>query len=278
MSAILTISPAERAEPRLRLGAAVLPSSFRYTEGDTDVVGILGDGDWAQRAADAVEQGARGVLVVDPGLGSTESLVRLRAVLSRRSAALVLDRGWASSPSLDFAAEEFDRLAAPSALVESRLDASPDAEASATLLAHLALVRASVSPVRELRMLRVDATGYDALGTLEGGADVNLSAIFSHALTQAATVRIVRPESTVLLELGAVDVAAPGRLSVLGRAGRRVPLLPFETPHRGAWRRLHAAVTDGTTTTDLDAFVDDAELTQEALSVGGFRPGPRVAR
>jgi hypothetical protein len=139
-------------------------------------------------------------------------------------------------------------------------------------------MRAAVSPVRAVRMLRVDATGYDALGTLEGGADVNLSAIFSHALTQAASVRIVRQESTVLLELGAVDVAAPARLSVLEGTGRRVPLLPFETPHRGAWRRLHAAVTAGATTTDLDGFVEDAELAQDALSVGGSGPGSRVAR
>lgn len=278
MSDLLTVSAAERAEPRLRLGAAVLPESFRYTDGPADVVGLVGDAEWAANAAAALDDGARGVLVVDPRPVSGAALDGLRAAASRRAAPVILDRGWASSPSVLAAAEEFARLVVPTALVETRVDVPGVADPEAALLAHLALVRATVGAVTELRLLHADSTGYSALGRLGAAVDLDLTAVFSAALTSAASVRIARPESTVLLELGPVDVAAPGRLRVLDGAVRRLPLLPYETPHRAAWRRLHRAATGGGPTADLDDFGHDVELARRALSSGVFGPGSRVAR
>jgi hypothetical protein len=134
-----------------------------------------------------------------------------------------------------------------------------------------------VAAVSELQILRVDPTGYDALGRLAGGAAVNLSGVFADALTSSASVRIVRQNATVLLELGATDIAAPGRLRILEGGEERLPLVPFETPHRGAWRRLHAAVTGGESGAELADFTWDATLVADAIPAAATGEGLRVA-
>jgi hypothetical protein len=270
MSEVLTISSVERAEPRLRLGAVTLPSSFRYVEGVGDVVGLVGGDDWPARAVAAVSHGARGVLVVDPLLADIDAV---RSAVDGTETAVVLDHGWASSPSVARAAEEFARVVDRDALVESRVDVGPGADIGEILSRHLALVRAAVAPVSSLRLLRHGATGYDAVGVLETGARVSLSGVFSSALPEAAMVRTVRQTVTVILELGPVDVAVPGRLRILEDGVERSPLTPFETPHRGAWRRLHDAVVSGRRSDELAAFAADARVVETAIESVGARAG-----
>ncbi|BDI22986.1 hypothetical protein [Herbiconiux sp. L3-i23] len=262
MTAKLTVSSVERAEARLRLGAATLPESFRYVDGDADVVGLVGDGDWVARAVEAVERGARGVLVVDPEIAD---VARLRAALATHNAVVVLDHGWASSPSVERAADDFARLAEPTALIESRIDAPVGADVARVLSRHVALIRAAVAPIASLRLLRADAAGYDVLGEVEGGADLVLSGVFTDALPESARVRIVRHHATVVLEMGAIDVAAPGRVRILDATSDVAPLTPFETPHRCAWRRLHAVVVGGAVVNELDGFDEDSALVRAAL-------------
>ncbi len=268
MGRVLTISSAERAERRLRLGAATLPESFRYVEAAGDVVGLTGEDDWPARAVAAVSRGARGVLVVDPVLVDVESVGSATGDID---VAVVLDRGWASSPSVARAAEEFARVIDRDALVESRVDLPVDGEIAEVLSRHLALVRAAVAPVSSLRLVRHGPTGYDAVGVLEGGARVSLTGVFSSALPEAAMVRTVRQTVTVILELGPVDVAAPGRLRILEDGVERSPLTPFETPHRAAWRRLHDAVVSGQGVDDITAFAADAGVLSAALEGVGAR-------
>lgn len=263
MSTVLRVSSTERGEPRLRLGAATLPSSFRYAEAAADVVGLAGGDDWVSRATAAVEGGARGVLVVDP---TRHDIDALRAAAATASVPVILDRGWASSPSVPLAAVEFRRAVDPAALVESRLDVPGGDDLVEVLSRHLALVRAAVGPVESLRLLRHGRTGYDAVGRSAGGARLALSALFSTALPEAAMVRTVRQTVTVVLELGPVDVAVPGRLRILEEGVERSPLTPFETPHRSAWRRLHDAVVTGAATDELADFAEDAAVVSAAMT------------
>jgi hypothetical protein len=262
MSTVLTVQSNARDEECLRLGIATLPTSFRYVDGAADVAGIVGHTDWVGGAIGLIEDGARGVLVVDPSIADIEPL---RTAANERGAAVVLDRGWAASPSVARAAAEFPRLATSGGLLESWLHAPTGADAANVLMRQLALIRAAVGGVETLRLIRNGAHGYDGLGSIAGGADLSLSAVFSTALGEAATVRIIRREASVVLELGPIDIASPGRLRVLGDASESSLITPWETPHRESWRRLHRAVLGGAVLHELDGFADDAQLAREAL-------------
>lgn len=266
---VLTVSSEARADAPLRLGAATLPSSFRYTEDRPDVFSIVGRGDWISQVIRAVEDGARGVLVAHPETAVPARLDDLQELLTRSRIPLVLDRGWAAAPAAELAAPEFAAVLDRTALVETRLGAAPGASVVAALEDQLALLRACVAEFVELRVLRADTTGYDALGVLEGGAAVDVTGVFSDPLNHGVSVRVVRPSATVRLELGTTDIAAPGLLHVLTGAVERRLLTPYETPHRNAWRRFAAAVEVGEPTMDLVHLARDQRIVHDALRDAG---------
>lgn len=268
MTEILTAFIDHDEGEMLRRSVVTLPSSFRLGADDRGVVGLPGIGDWAERARDAVDNGARGVLIADPSVADVGAL---RDAASARSAAVVLDRGWASSPSVTRAAEEFARFLDPMALVESRIDAPAGSDVADVLLRHLALVRACAGAVTSMQIERRGRAGYDAQGEVAGGATLSLTGIFSDALPERAIVRTVRQKVTVLLEMGPPDLARNGTLRILRGDSEEAPLLPYETPQRESWRRLHR-LAGAPYVEELDALAQDAEIIREALAtVGGRR-------
>jgi hypothetical protein len=264
---VLAVSIDHAEGALLRRSVVTLPASYRLRDDDRGIVGLRGTEGWVVRAQDAVDDGARGVLVTDP---SEADVVGLRDAAIAGGAAVVLDRGWASSRSVARAAAEFARILDPMALVESRIDAPTGSDPTDVLLRHLALIRASVGAVTSMQIQRLNRSGYDLQGESAGGATLSLAGVFSDALPERALVRTVRQDVTVLLDMGSPDLARPATLRILRNDSEETPLLPYETPQREAWRRLHR-LAGAQHVDELDAFVQDIAIIRDALAVNGGR-------
>jgi hypothetical protein len=242
---------------------ATLPISLRRTDGTADLVAIHGAEGWPRVAARAITGGARGVLVTEPHPADT---AELHAIADEARVPVVLDGRWADNPAVTASASSFASLADRDALVEARVDLPQGSELEVALIGQLALVRRAVGGVTELRFVRHNASGYDAVGRIEGGASVSLTAILANALPVAATLRIVAATDAVELALPDPALAAPGRAVVSGPDGETLLVTQYETAQRGAWRRLHALVLAGDTAPDLAHFASDVRVLRAATS------------
>jgi hypothetical protein len=241
---------------------AALPVSLHPASDRADLVGIAGEEGWPEAAAEAIASGARGVLVVDPVAADVEALIE------RASAAgvpVVIDSPWSENPAVPGATEAFAAQHDPDSFAESRIDAPLGADLDRVLLNQLALIRAALGPVGEIRFARRTDRGYDAVARLESGVTAGLSAILSDALPHSATLRVLRSTTAVEVALPAPVTAAPGHVTVSGPDGATLLPTLWETAHRAVWRRLHRLVDAGRTADDLAGFARDVAAVRRAV-------------
>src|SRR3954467_12006688 len=99
MSAQLTVSTIAESPYTDALSSVVtLPESLRRIEGESDLVGIRGAHGWPEAVAEAIRNGARGVLVPAPSVADT---AELEALAGERGIPVVLDTAWANNPAVD---------------------------------------------------------------------------------------------------------------------------------------------------------------------------------
>lgn len=261
-AARLTVtSPGSGAFGDPLLVLASLPMTLHPVSANADLVGLRGAPGWPRVARDSISSGARGVLIVDPGPSDRQALEALAAA----GAPVVLDSPWVHNAAVAAAAASFLRLTGPKALVESTVVLPVGSDLHQAALDQVSLIRAAVGALVSLRYVRIDAHGYDALGSLADGTSVTLSAILSNGLLPSARVRLVRPTETVELELESPQTATPGRATVSGPDGAVLQVTKYESAHRVAWRRLAELVSAGETATpDVAGFADDLDLVAAA--------------
>jgi hypothetical protein len=240
-----------------------LPESLRRTSGSADLVGIRGVAGWTGAAADAIRNGARGVLVTAP---SAEDTAELEALAAERKVPVVLDSLWAGNPAVDAGADGFAALADPAALLEGRVDLPAGSDTEQAALDLLALVRRAVAPVTDLRFVWRDAAGFDALASLETGSGAALAVILSDALLPGARLRIVRPKDAAEVTVPGPETAAAGRAVVSGPDGETLLETRYESAGRASWRRLHGLVQSGESAEDLAGFAADVRVLRSALA------------
>lgn len=255
MTARLSVFASSDADTEGRIGQAVasLPMSLHPGGPDADLVGIAGGPGWAAEALAAIEAGARAVLVVDPAPADVRAL-------RERDVPVVLDGRWTYNPAVIDSASAFAARNDAESLVEVRADVPLGCDLERVLLSQLALLRTAVAPVVELSFDRWNARGWDARGTLEGGAQVALAGIVTDALEPTASVRIIKPEHAVRLTVPDPSTARPGHLVVSSPEGATLLETKWESAHRVAWRTLHRLVTSGEASTDLLGFEHDVEV------------------
>jgi hypothetical protein len=255
MTARLTVFASSDANTGGRIGQAVaaLPMSLVPGAGDADLVGVAGGPDWVSAVVGAIDAGARGVLVVDPAPADVSAL-RASPV------PVVLDGRWTYNPAVLDSASAFAVRNEAESLVEVRADVPVGSDLGRVLLSQLALVRTAIAPVVQLSFDRWNARGWDALGTLESGARVALSAILTDAVEPGASLRIIEPEDAVRLTVPDPATARPGHVVVSSGDGATLLVTKWESAHRVAWRTLHRLVVSGQAGTDLLGFEHDVEL------------------
>ncbi len=266
MTTQLTVFAAEAAAcaGRITETVASLPVSLHPGSTDADLVGIAGAPGWTSAATDAIQAGARGVLVVNP---VPEDVTELQALVSRRRIPLVIDGPWAYNPAVADSAPAFTERNDAESTFQVRVTEAVGSDLDHVLVGQLALVRALVGPVVDLRLARHSPQGYDATGRLKSGALVCLAAILTNAADPSAVVHLVKATTAVRLSVPDAATAAAGSAVISTEKGATLLVTQWESAHRVAWRTLHELVTSSSTGADLGAFTDDL-----ALAAGMRRP------
>lgn len=240
---------------------ASLPVSLHPASDQADLIGIAGEDGWVVAAEEAISSGARGVMIVDPVAADVTALIEKAEAAG---VPVVIDARWSGNPAVASSADAFAEHHDADSLVEARVNVPLDSEIERVLLNQLSLVRTAVGPVKSITFARKNARGYDALAVLTSGASANLTAILSNSVPHSATLRILKPETSVEVELPGPATAAPGHAVVSGPDGATLLTTQWETAHRAAWRRLHSLVDAGKTSPDLAGFARDVATTQTA--------------
>jgi hypothetical protein len=263
MTTQLTVFADDAAAEAGRIAEAVasLPVSLHPGSLPADLVGIAGTAGWSRAAAEAVEGGARGILVADP---VAEDVAALQRLVDERRIPVVIDGPWTYNPAVADSAAAFAERNDEEGMVEVRVDVAVGSDLDRVLLGQLALVRAAVGPVVELRFDRRNRNGYDAVGSLAGGARVSLAAIATNAVDPSASLRLLKARNAARLCVPHAATGAPGSVVVSTEQGATLLVTKWESAHRGAWRALHEHVTSGSTGTDLADFAEDVATASSA--------------
>ena len=264
MTAQLTVasSPVADASGDVAQVIASLPVSLHPAEGGGDLIAIAGIRGWAEAAAEAIASGARGLLIVDPVAADVTSL---RETASAAGVPVLVDATWTYNPAVAQSAGAFAAHHDADSLLEARVDVPIGSDFDHVLLSQLSLVRAAVGPAVHLEFARRTERGYDAMAHLAGGARAGVTAIATDSLPPAATLRILKPTTAVVLTVPSPTTASPGRAVVSGPEGATLLPTQYETAHRAAWRHLHRLVRAGETSTDLEGFAQDVCVVRGAL-------------
>jgi hypothetical protein len=257
-------SPARAAAAVATL--ASLPESFRPAEDAGDVVVLDGGPGWASRALDAAHDGARALLVLDPGPAADADLAALVAT----RVPVVLDVPWRHAEAVRRVAPRIHRLAAPGALLEARATVA-DGEHLAGAARALALTAGTLlgSPLTALDEVVATPQHLMLSGPSGSGVHVVVSAVVAAHDHGRSTFRIIVGDRAAHVALPAPDSAAPGRASVTDAAGREDLPVVFESGHRTAMRIARDAVDGRCTPTDVAELRD---LLAAAPALAGDRP------
>jgi hypothetical protein len=242
---------------RVAAMVASLPASFHITDGRADVVALDGDGEWTERAEEALRDGARAIVIGDPEAQNARGLL---ASAERLGANVALDSPWAHNPAVSAAATELSHRLTDGGLLEVEVISPAGAPVLATLPAQLALVRAVSRPVTTAKLVAATANGYTILGSAGPDARVKLVTIMTDARPTAARLRFIGRKGSVELSIPDPSTSRPAHLTVTTLDGSTLMPTIFESARRSVWRAVHTAVTADRPLNDLDGFVDDADI------------------
>ncbi|MDQ0675153.1 hypothetical protein QFZ36_002714 [Pseudarthrobacter siccitolerans] len=251
----VTAAPAAEASGAVPEVIASLPVSLHPAGADkSDLVAIDGSKGWTQAAEEAIRNGAKGLLVINP---CPEDVTSLRDTAEGADVPVLVDSTWAYNPAVTAGKDAFTARNDADSLLETRINVPVGSDLERVLLGHLSLIRSAVDEVTDLRFVFKDMHGYEAQALLSSGARASLSAIASDSVPTSAYLRIIKPETAVETVLPGPSAAVPGKVTVSGPEGATLLETQWETAHRSAWRHLHRLVQDGASGTDLAGFARD---------------------
>jgi hypothetical protein len=261
MTAQLTVTASEAANRSGRVAQVIAslpvslhPAADSVERGTADLVAVDGSAGWPAEVEKAIDAGARGVLVVRPVAADVRSLIEKA---NERTVPVVIDGMWTYNPAVQNSAGPFADVFDVAVLLEARTYARTGSDWDRVLLDQLSLIRAAVAPVRSFRFVRNSDQGYAALADFANGARASITAVRTDSVPESASLRAVKAQHLVELEVTAPETAFPGRVRVTGPDGSNLLETKWETAHRAAWRHLHGLVTSGLTSSDLADFAED---------------------
>ena len=252
---------------------ASLPLSYTPVPdgGAGGVTVVDGAGRWPAEVVQALEGGADGVIVVQPG---PEDVAGLRDRAASRGV-VVVDSTWASNPVVAAAGQAVRAAAGPHSRVECRIVVRVGADLSRSLLDQISLLRALVGPVSDLEILHQSEHGY-AGEARAGGARVDFSMVCTNATPEHAKVRLLTSDGSIEVEIPNGETARPANLTVTGPSGALMAPTLYESGHRATWRRLHRLITGGESADDLVDLEADIATSQERPGLNTSVPGSSI--
>jgi hypothetical protein len=245
------------AEALQRSVLASVPGRFCVaSDRPSDVVVVPGGKpQWPADVARAVDEGARGVVVVGPAHADPHEVRELAAAVGKRCAVAVespfaTDAGWTAIRD-DVAADVSGAAVVDSQVTvpEGASAGGPAGESGAglppplrvALLAQLAVVRPLVGRLDGLRVLHVSPRQY-VLVARTSGARVVLSGTMSAAGRRTLSLDVVGPVRRWQARFDDTAPAIPTVVTSHDATGARTGRLVWESGRRVTWLRLHDAL------------------------------------
>ncbi|MEN8583269.1 hypothetical protein B1A87_015420 [Arthrobacter sp. KBS0703] len=262
------------ADPQAEAAGAVpavvasLPLSLApATESAPDVVAISGHAGWTERAATAIRNDAKGVVVSGP---VSEDPTELTGVADAAGAVVVIDQKWAGNAALAPASENVHSIIAASVsdavLLDSVAVAGLGTDPLHLLTDQLAVLVQCGIGVRNLRMVQHNASGYTVAGVLAGGAPVALQGILTSVLPTTATLSILTSTGRADVVLPDPAAAWPAVVRAVTKEGATTLPTLYESSHRTSWSRLHSILSSGAGSNDLAQFTAVISLLNQLRS------------
>jgi hypothetical protein len=254
---------------RQRSVLASLPRRFVIAaEEPADVVVVSGlVANWPDEVIRAVDSGARGVLVVDPGPADPDR-VRDAADAAAGRAIVAVETAYATDRTWMAARQEVAADARTASIVDSVVEVPADRPGAArvnALVDQLAVVRPLLGSLDALRLLDRSERRY-LLGAPVGGVRVMLAGVASAIGREALSLDVVAAERRWQIRFDETALGRPTDVTVYDRTGARSHPLLYESGRRVAWQRLHDALTgDGAVGYDLNDLSSDLRLARRLL-------------
>jgi hypothetical protein len=257
MTAALEVCSSDAARRAGDIDAVVasLPVSLRFGATGTDLVAVDGQTGWPAAALQAIEGGAKGLVIIDP---TAEDVADLVSLARRRGVPVVIDYPFAGNPAVPVVAPYFNDGDDRYALLECTVTARLGADLVRVLIDQLALVGALAVQVGNAKVLDWTTRRYVISGLLADGRRARLTGICTDVGPPTATVRMLRADGSVELTVPNPETARPAHATVVTPDGAKSLPTLFETAHRLAWRRLARLVHDGGQASDLANFTHDS--------------------
>jgi len=262
MTLSLTIATeAPGLQQRLRKTLATLPLSYRAPADSAaaSVMLIAGDGDWAARAAAAIDAGARGIIIADPGITDADAILTLADRAEQAGAVVELAERYAGDPTLlRHRADLVQHLAATSTILMSQVgDFATPADAA------LDMVRTAHALGQPLTLTHVWQASHAVV--VRGTAGEKLFEGMATMGRGGAGQRIdaLGFGRTLRLALRGDGSASPSDLRIANAKGERKLSPVYESVERAALLRAHAALNGGQSTSQhLRQFAADVAMIQ----------------
>ncbi|WP_255769990.1 hypothetical protein [Pseudarthrobacter sulfonivorans] len=257
MTMQLSVSADPEADAAGAVSAVVasLPVSFGPAAGAPDVVAVAGHAGWTSRAADAIRDGAKGVVVSGP---VAEDPAGLSAAAHAAGTVVVLDRPWAGNVVLDTANDAVHSIVGAAlddaVLLDSVAMAAPGADPLHLLAEQFAVLVQCGIEVRDVRMVQRNGNGYTVAGVLADGIPVALQGILTSALPATASLTILTSAGRADVVLPDPAAAWPAEVRAVTAEGATTLPTVYESSHRTSWSRVHAHLSAGTQADDLAQF------------------------
>lgn len=221
---------------------------------------VSGTGAWAERAEAAVGSGARGVMVLAPDFADRpadrEAIERL--VECAGDVPILLHRPFLDDPSVLL--PEARRMADGAVSVVSDRFLRTDEPVTASLFAHLALLRVFVGRVASVEHSTFAPGGYSVSATLATGASLLVGGIESDHEEIRVRVRMLRPPERLYAEILSDATSRSARIVLTDPEGDRTVPSDYESSWRSAWRRLLRAVHEGVRPRDVAEYLGDLRV------------------
>jgi hypothetical protein len=266
MSTQLTV----HADPAAELAGGVsgvvasLPVSYGPAVGAADISAFGGEAGWTLRVLAAANDGARGVVIVNPAAESTEEM----AAAAQATAAVTLDHRWASNPAIGNARQALEADLDDAALLDSVAISAPGTGTTELLTQHLALLQNLGIGLETLRLVQSGPNGYVVAGSLANGAPMALQGITTSAVLPHCSVTVLNSTGGLELTVPDPDTASPAELRVTNPAGSTLLPTLYESAHRSTWTRLKKHLDGGEKPTDLTRFAGVASAVRSLTGHG----------
>ncbi|MDP9933771.1 hypothetical protein J2T11_000095 [Paenarthrobacter nicotinovorans] len=246
-------TPEAQEAGAVALAVASLPATFgpARSEADADVRVIAGQSGWTSQAMEAIDAGARGIIVVNP---VTESVSELEQAAYAHGTAIVLDQRWATNPAVPGAESAIRDMVGRVVLLDSVATASAGSDSRVLLIDQLAAVVRLTGPLENFRLLNQGTRGYTVSAQLANGAPATLQGILSSARPAGLEISLISDDGGARVTLPEPVAAWPAKVAVSGPQGELLLPTLYESAHRATWRRLADHLESDTPARDLSVF------------------------